>query len=90
MDFEEIEEIKVPQNMNMHSKKGSSQFDQREGGEYLDSVNYYGDQGAYLSTSNCNIQGDDDSDDCDAFSLHSDRGLMVAARPSEDNTPVKM
>ena len=66
--------------------------DQREGGEFLDQDGYQGDAAAYLSTSHCNIQADDsdDSDEVGNFSFRSNQGLIVAQKPSEDNSPVKV
>ena len=77
MEFEEIQEIEEdeqygPANLNAHFKNKSGSFlsiqklqsgerDQREGGEFLDYDGYHGD-GAYLSTSHCNIQADDSFD----------------------------
>ena len=95
MEFEvESERAEVHTNLNMHFKNNSGTFDSikrmrpgerdmREGGEFI--YGYKSD-----ATSHCNIQGDDSDDSDGAHSLHSGWGLKVAARPSEDNTPVKM
>ena len=66
LEFDQIMEIQEeeqndPTNLKGHFKRNS---DMREGGEFLDYDGYQGD-GAYLSSSHCNIQADDsyDSDD---------------------------
>ena len=102
MQFDRVQDIEEEinsANLNGHSKKYSAslkslnqnEHDQNEGGEFLNYDGYQGD-GGYLSTSHCNIQANDsdDSDDTGDLSFRSAVGLVVASKPSEDKSSVKV